>query len=318
MARKIAFIGLGNMGGPMAANLVRKGFDVTGFDIFQEALARLAQAGGKTAGSAGEAARGADVVITMLPTGEHVHAAYAGEKGILAMAHDAAVLVDCSTVAPDVPRNIAEAAAAQGRGLAMLDAPVSGGTSGAAAGTLTFIVGGEAGVLEKTRGVFDAMGRKVFHAGAIGAGQLVKLCNNMLLGVLTIGTCEALRLGIKNGLDPKVLTEIMCQSSGQNVVLQTYSPCPGVMENVPSARGYAGGFATDLMLKDLRLASDLAQQSEVRAPLGQIVKALYELHQSRGSGPLDHSSVFNLSATLDELPSLASNQRRPAGTAPVI
>lgn len=305
MARKIAFIGLGNMGGPMAANLVRQGFEVTGFDISAEALAKLALVGGKIAYSVGDAATNADVVITMLPTGEHVHAAYEGKNGILSVVRDSAILIDCSTVSPEVPRQIADAAVAQWRGLAMLDAPVSGGTAGAAGATLTFIVGGEAAVLEQARSVFEAMGRKIFHAGPIGAGQLVKLCNNMLLGALTIGTCEALRLGIKNGLDPKVLTEIMCQSSGQNVVLQTYNPCPGVMDNVPSARGYSGGFATNLMLKDLRLAAELAAQSAVDVPLGQVVKDLYELHQQRGSGPLDHSSVFNLSATLEELPTWA-------------
>ena len=304
MASRIAFVGLGNMGGPMAANLLRQGYQVSGFDIMPEALEKLQQAGGTPATSVAQAVRDADVVISMLPTGEHVLQAYLGEQGILAAVPSGTILIDSSTVAPDVPRQLAAAANAQGRALVVLDAPVSGGTSGATAGTLTFIVGGVPEVLERARPVFEAMGKKIFHAGEVGAGQLVKLCNNLLLGILTIGTSEALRLGIKNGLDPKVLTEIMCQSSGQNCVLQTYNPCPGVMDNVPSARGYQGGFATNLMLKDLRLAAALADDSEVQVPLGKIVKELYQLHQSNGNGTLDHSSVFNLSAALAELPSL--------------
>ncbi|AKU21388.1 3-hydroxyisobutyrate dehydrogenase [Massilia sp. NR 4-1] len=288
----IAFIGLGNMGGPMALNLVKAGHRVHVFDLSREAVGRLAQAGALAASSARAMLEGAEIVISMLPASHHVEALYLGQDGILSQIEAGALVIDCSTIAPHSAVKVAQAAAA--RGLAMIDAPVSGGTAGAAAGTLTFIVGGAAEALERARPVLAQMGKNIFHAGANGAGQTAKICNNMLLGVLMAGTAEALALGVANGLDPKVLSDIMSKSSGRNWALELYNPYPGVMDNVPAARGYQGGFGVDLMVKDLGLAAEAALAARAAIPLGELARNLYALHSGSGAGALDFSSIQQL------------------------
>jgi len=298
---QIAFIGLGNMGGPMARNLLAAGHGVAVFDLSEAALAGMAEAGARVAGSSREAVAGAEVVITMLPAGAHVEAVYLASDDqacLLDRLPAGTLLLDCSTIAAETARSLA-AAAAQ-RGLAMLDAPVSGGVGGAEAGTLTFMVGGDGAALERARPVLEAMGKNIFHAGAAGAGQVAKMCNNMLLAVLMSGTAEALALGVREGLDPAVLSNIMKQSSGGNWALNVYNPYPGVMEGVPASRGYEGGFLVDLMLKDLGLALDAAAKLGQSAPLGSLARSLYTLHKQQGSSPeqdagrLDFSSIQKL------------------------
>ena len=289
---KIGFIGLGNMGLPMAINLLKAGHEVTGFDLVQGQIDAFAKAGGKVAKSANATADGADVVISMLPASRHVEGLYLGANGLIAYANPKTLLIDCSTISPKVAQAVA--AEAKAKGFAMVDAPVSGGTAGAQAGTLTFMVGGENSVVECIRPILENMGKNIFHAGGSGAGQTVKVCNNMLLGIQMLGTSEALRLGIANGMDPKVLSDIMAKSSGRNWALELYNPCPGVMENVPSSKGYAGGFGVDLMLKDMGLAIENAQDLGASVPLGDLSRKLYEAHSKAGNGQLDFSSVFNL------------------------
>jgi 3-hydroxyisobutyrate dehydrogenase len=298
---QIAFIGLGNMGGPMARNLLAAGHGVAVFDLSEAALAGMAEAGARVAGSSREAVAGAEVVITMLPAGAHVEAVYLASDDqacLLDRLPAGTLLLDCSTIAAETARSLA-AAAAQ-RGLAMLDAPVSGGVGGAEAGTLTFMVGGDGAALDRARPVLEAMGKNIFHAGEAGAGQVAKMCNNMLLAVLMSGTAEALALGVREGLDPAVLSNIMKQSSGGNWALNVYNPYPGVMEGVPASRGYEGGFLVDLMLKDLGLALDAAAKLGQSAPLGSLARSLYTLHKQQGSSPeqdagrLDFSSIQKL------------------------
>ena len=294
--QKIAFIGLGNMGGPMALNLHKAGFGVSAFDLSQEATQKLLLDGVAIAESAAAAVAGADVVISMLPASQHVESLYLGggdgKAGLLENVRAGALVIDCSTIAAATSRKVAEAAAK--RGIAMIDAPVSGGTGGAVAGTLTFMVGGEAADLERARPVLEKMGANIFHAGGAGAGQTAKICNNMLLGILMIGTSEALALGVANGLDPKVLSEIMRRSSGGNWALEKYNPMPGVMETAPASKNYAGGFGTDLMLKDLGLAQENATAVRAATPLGGMARNLYAAHSLAGHGALDFSSVIKL------------------------
>lgn len=292
---KVAFIGLGNMGLPMALNLVRAGHAVAGFDLADTPLNTLAEAGGRRAASTSDALADAEVVITMLPASRHVEGLYLGDGGLLAQAPAGALLVDCSTIAPGSARKVAAAAAKAG--FTMIDAPVSGGTGGAQAGTLTFMVGGDEAGLERARPLLEKMGKNIFHAGPSGSGQTVKVCNNMLLGILMAGTSEALRLGVANGMDPKVLSEIMSKSSGRNWALEVYNPCPGVMDNVPSSKGYAGGFGVDLMLKDLGLAEENALAVGASVPLGALARNLYDLHSKAGNGALDFSSIYDLLAS---------------------
>lgn len=291
---KVAFLGLGNMGLPMALNLIKAGHQVHGFDLVQAQLDAFKAAGGVSAHSASEATQDAEVIISMLPASRHVEALYLGDSGLLATASPKALLIDCSTISPKVSQLVA--AAAKAKGFAMIDAPVSGGTAGAQAGTLTFMVGGDSAAVERARPLLEQMGKNIFHAGANGSGQTVKVCNNMLLGIQMLGTSEALRLGIANGMDPKVLSDIMSKSSGRNWVLELYNPCPGVMENVPSSKAYAGGFGVDLMLKDLGLATENASDLDASVPLGDLARKLYEVHSKAGNGQLDFSSVFNLNA----------------------
>lgn len=292
--KHIAFIGLGNMGAPMALNLVKAGHRLSVFDLSPAAVGKLVEAGATAAIEAQTATAEADIVISMLPASAHVEALYLGEKGILPAIRAGALVIDCSTIAPQSARKLAQAAAA--RGLEMIDAPVSGGTAGAAAGSLTFIVGGNPAALDRARPVLAAMGQNIFHAGGSGAGQVAKICNNMMLGILMAGTAEALALGTANGLDPKVLSDIMSKSSGRNWALEVYNPYPGVMDNVPASRGYSGGFGVDLMLKDLGLAAEAALSSRASIPLGELARNLYALHSRAGAGGLDFSSILKLLA----------------------
>ncbi len=223
---KIAFIGLGNMGGPMALNLHKAGHEVRAFDLSQPARDKLAADGVAIATDAIAAVQGAEAVITMLPASQHVEGLFLGQGQLLAQLPAGTLVIDCSTIAAATSRKVAEAA--QAKGVQFIDAPVSGGTGGAIAGTLTFMVGGDAAVLERARPLLEKMGANIFHAGSVGAGQTAKICNNMLLGILMAGTSEAIALGVANGLDPKVLSEIMRRSSGGNWALEKYNPFPGV------------------------------------------------------------------------------------------
>jgi 3-hydroxyisobutyrate dehydrogenase len=288
---RIGFVGLGNMGGPMARNLAAAGHQVKVFDLVPELATGVA--GAQPQSSAAACAQDVDVFVSMLPAGRHVEALYLGADGVIAGAAPGTLLIDCSTIDPATARRVADAA--RQRSLDMLDAPVSGGTAGADAGTLTFIVGGPAEALSRARPLLEAMGRTVFHAGDNGAGQIAKICNNMLLAVLMAGTAEALALGVNNGLDPGTLSEIMQQSSGGNWTLNVYNPFPGVMDGVPASRGYQGGFLVDLMNKDLGLAMETAEASGSSIPMGALAKNLYRLHQRvNDSGRLDFSSIQRL------------------------
>ncbi|KJV30037.1 3-hydroxyisobutyrate dehydrogenase [Luteibacter yeojuensis] len=291
---QIAFIGLGNMGGPMAANLLKAGHAVRVFDLLPDAVATAVGHGAQAATSAPDALAGAEVVISMLPASRHVEGLYLGADGILARIPEGALVIDCSTIAPAVAKKVSEAAAA--RGLAMLDAPVSGGTAGAAAGTLTFIVGGASEALERARPVLGAMGKNIFHVGGSGAGQVAKLCNNMALGVIMAVTGEALALGAAHGLDPAVLSQMMAVSTGRSWATEVCNPWPGVLENAPASRGYTGGFGTDLMLKDLGLAAEAAMGVGAAIPLGELARNLYALNSKAGRGGLDFSSIVKLAA----------------------
>ena len=292
---QIAFIGLGNMGAPMAINLVKAGHSVKVFDHSADALARVKAEGGQTASSAQEAVQGAEVVISMLPASQHVESLYLGKDGapgLLASMPQGALIIDSSTIAAATSQQVAKAAAAAGIGF--IDAPVSGGTGGAIAGTLTFMVGGSNADLERARPLLEKMGKNIFHAGDVGAGQTAKICNNMLLGILMIGTSEAIALGVANGLDPKVLSEIMRRSSGGNWALEVYNPFPGVQEASAATRGYTGGFGTDLMLKDLGLAQESAMSVKASTPLGGMARQIYAAHSLAGHGPEDFSSVIKM------------------------
>lgn len=291
---QIAFIGLGNMGGPMAANLVKAGHSVRAFDLVQAALDDFAKVGGVAVSSASAAVIGAEVVISMLPAGQHVASLYLGDEeaegGLLKLITKAALVIDSSTIDAQTSRRVG--VAAQELGIAFVDAPVSGGTAGAKAGTLSFIVGGETSAFEQAQPILTAMGANIFHAGATGAGQVAKMCNNMLLSVLMAGTAEALRMGVENGLDADVLSDIMVKSSGRNWALEIYNPVPGVMAGTPASSDYQGGFMVDLMNKDLALALAAAQASDSSVPMGQQASKLFKAHGEAGFGGLDFSSIY--------------------------
>jgi 3-hydroxyisobutyrate dehydrogenase len=293
-SRHIAFIGLGNMGLPMAANLARAGHAVTTFDLGADAVAKARAQSLRVAASAAEAVEGAAVVISMLPASRHVESLFLGDEGLLGKLATGTLVIDCSTIAPASAKKVAESAAACG--LPMIDAPVSGGTAGAAAGTLTFIVGGDAEALELARPVLQAMGRNIFHMGAAGAGQVAKLCNNMALGVIMAVTGEALALGAAHGLDAKALSQMMAVSTGRSWATEVCNPWPGVLENAPASRGYTGGFGSDLMLKDLGLAVEAAMATGATIPLGELARNLYAMNRQAGRGGLDFSSVVKLMA----------------------
>jgi 3-hydroxyisobutyrate dehydrogenase len=289
MAR-IGFIGLGNMGLPMAVNLVKAGHEVFGFDLFPQGVEKLKAAGGKAGTSIAELAAGSEIVVTMLPAGKHVREVYLDDEGILAKAKPGTLLIDSSTIDVDSARVVE--AAAKARGLLMLDAPVSGGVGGAQAGTLTFMVGGADAAFAKAEPVLLVMGKTVVHAGAAGAGQAAKICNNMILGISMIGVCEAFVLAEKLGLDKQKLFDISSKSSGQCWSLTTYCPVPGPVPTSPANRDYQPGFTAAMMLKDLRLAQDAARAGGATTPLGAEASAIYGLYVGQGEGGRDFSGII--------------------------
>jgi len=288
----IAFIGLGNMGGPMAANLARAGYKVAAFDLSGDARARAAEAGCRPAEAIADAVTGAAAVVTMLPAGAHVAAVYGGEDGVFNTAQKGALLIDSSTIDVKTARKVADEAAA--RGFAMVDAPVSGGVAAAEAGSLTFMVGGAADAFDRARPILDVMGKNVFHAGAAGNGQAAKIANNMLLGATMIATCEAFNLAEKLGLDAQTFFDISSTASGQSWSMTSYCPAPGPVPAAPSNRDYQPGFAAAMMLKDLRLAQDAAHAAKAATPMGAQAAEIYALMEAADKDGLDFSGVMKL------------------------
>ncbi len=286
----IGFIGLGNMGAPMAANLVKAGHQVTAYDIVPAPVEALAAKGGRRAASAAEAVASGDIVITMLPAGPQVREVYLGNGGILGRARKDALLIDCSTIDVETARAVAGAAAEAG--FDMLDAPVSGGTAGAAAASLTIMVGGTPAAFARAEPILAAMGRTIVHAGPAGSGQAVKICNNMMLAISMIGVCEAFTLADKLGLTAQTLFDVASKSSGQCWALTTYCPVPGPVPSSPANRDYAAGFTAAMMLKDLRLAQQAAGATAAPTPMGAAAAALYQLFVDQGAGGLDFSAIY--------------------------
>ncbi|EHP44551.1 3-hydroxyisobutyrate dehydrogenase [Cupriavidus basilensis OR16] len=286
----IAFIGLGNMGAPMARNLLKAGHTLTAYDLNATALSALEADGAAIAQSARKAASEADFVITMLPAAAHVRATYLGPEGVLAAVRPGVPLVDSSTIDPASIRALAAEASKQGNPMA--DAPVSGGTGGAQAGTLTFMVGAEQALFDQLQPVLSGMGRNIVHCGGTGTGQVAKICNNLILGISMIGVSEAMALGVKLGIDAGVLAGIVNTSTGRCWAADTCNPYPGVIVSAPASRGYSGGFGADLMLKDLGLATDAARS--VRQPLflGALAQQIYQAVSQAGDGQLDFSGVI--------------------------
>jgi 3-hydroxyisobutyrate dehydrogenase len=287
---RVAFIGLGNMGSGMAANQAKAGREVIAFDLNTEAMARAKEQGMSAAGSAAEAVNDADIVITMLPAGKHVSEVYL--ESILPNARKDALLIDCSTIDVDTARTVARDAAMQGFRAA--DAPVSGGTAAASGGTLTFMVGCREQDFPEFEEALKPMAKAVIHAGASGAGQAAKICNNMLLGISMIGVCEAFVLAERLGLDPQKFHDIASKASGQCWSLTSYCPWPGPVPAAPSNRGYEGGFATAMMLKDLKLAQDAAEASGASTPLGGAAEALFAEFAERGHAGKDFSAILEM------------------------
>lgn len=287
MAR-VAFIGLGNMGGGMAANLAKAGHDVRAFDLSQDALDKAKAAGCLPVASAAEAVDGAEAIVTMLPAGSHVEGVY--NDAVFGRAQPSAILIDCSTIDVATARRVADAAAA--KGLTAVDAPVSGGIAAANGGTLTFMVGGSADGFDRAQPYLAQMGKAVIHAGASGSGQAAKMANNMLLGATMIATCEAFRLAERLGLDPQTFYDISSVSSGQSWSMTSYCPVPGVGPETPADRDYQGGFAAALMLKDLRLAMQAADEAGASTPLGAHAAQLYEAFVADGHGGTDFSGII--------------------------
>ena len=287
--KKIGFIGLGNMGEPMATNLVKAGFDVIGFDLMEEAKKKAEQNGIQIAKDAVSTLENVDALISMLPASEHVESLYLGEEGLLSKLDKTVLIIDCSTIAPDSAIKVANQA--KDLDLSMIDAPVSGGVVGAQESTLTFIVGGAENNVERARPLLEKMGSNIFHAGSNGAGQVAKVCNNMLLAIHMCGTAEAIALGVKNGLDANVLSEIMRKSSGGNWSLEVYNPYPGVMSTAPASRNYEGGFLNKLMAKDLGLAKDASESTNSETPMGDLARKLYQDLINQGYEDLDFSSI---------------------------
>ncbi len=286
---KVAFIGLGNMGGGMAANLAKAGHQVAAFDLSEAALEKAEQAGCKRASSAAEAVSDAEAVITMLPAGTHVAQVYGELFGGLP---EGAILIDCSTIDVDTARKVAQEAGSAG--LAMVDAPVSGGIAAAEGGTLTFMVGGSPENFERARPFLEQMGKAVIHAGDNGAGQAAKICNNMLLGATMAATCETFVLAQKLGLDPQTFFDISSKASGQSWSMTTYCPVPGVGPETPADRDYQGGFAAQLMLKDLKLAAEAARSVGAYTPMGGEAEELFQRFVDRGGAAKDFSAIIKM------------------------
>ena len=289
---KIGFIGLGHMGNPMARNLLKHGHTLKVFDVVPDLVKKLTDLGCESATSTGKCAQGVEVLITMLPSSPHVRSVYQGEQGVLAAVATGTLVIDSSTIDPHTARDVAMDARA--KGLSMVDAPVSGGTGGAEAGTLTFMVGGDAADFEKANAILQCMGKNIVHCGGAGNGQVAKICNNMMLAIEMIATAEGMALAAKLGMDPKVFAGIANTSSGRCWSSDTYNPYPGVLENVPASRGYTGGFGSDLMLKDLTLVTEAAKAAKQPVNLGAAAQQLYQMHSSMGNGGLDFSSIIKL------------------------
>jgi 3-hydroxyisobutyrate dehydrogenase len=287
---KIGFIGLGNMGGPMASNLLKAGHEVTGFDIVPGALETFAEQGGTPVHLVADAARGRDAVITMLPAGRHVSEVYLGDGGVLQSAAPGGLLIDCSTIDVATAREVASRAEAAG--MLMVDAPVSGGVAGAAAATLTFMVGGSMEGFEKARPLLEPMGKAIIHAGGSGNGQAAKICNNMILGVSMIAVSEAFVLAEKLGLDHQKLFDISSKASGQCWSLTSYCPVPGPVPTSPANRDYSPGFTAAMMLKDLMLAQEAANAAGAATPLGAEAAQIYALYAGAGEGQTDFSGII--------------------------
>ncbi|PZC46345.1 MAG: 3-hydroxyisobutyrate dehydrogenase [Chloroflexi bacterium] len=292
MSKKVGFIGLGTMGGPMATNLIKAGHDLTIYDINGEAVEAIASLGAKVAGSAREATEGVEVVICMLPASQHVVAAANGPDGFIAGLRSGTTVIDMSTIDPDTTRKVAEAVTAAGA--RMLDGPVSGGSAGAISATLTIMVGGDADLLEAQYDLLSAMGTNIIHCGSIGMGETVKLANNLVAAVAMVGVAEAFALGVAKGADPQVMFDVMSKSSGNCWPLETRCPVPGVVADSPASHGFAPGFMTDLMYKDLGLA--LAAGSEVKLPMtmAAVAREMYAAASRQGYGRLDFSAVAKL------------------------
>lgn len=288
--KRVGFIGLGNMGLPMASNLLKAGIEINAFDLSTDALRKAEDLGMITKTSVIEVLEDIDALITMLPNNVAVENIFLKEN-LLAEINKNVIIIESSTISPQVSKNVSKKAADMD--IAMLDAPVSGGVKGAELGTLTFIVGGNDDHLKKATPLFEIMGDKTFYAGRSGSGQIAKLCNNMLLAIHMCGTAETIAMGVNSGLDPTILSEIMKNSSGGNWSLEKYNPFPGVMKEVPASNDYSGGFLNSLMLKDLNLAEELATQSESNTPLGKLAKEIYEELNNQGFENLDFSSVQN-------------------------
>ena len=290
MSQTIAFIGLGNMGGGMAANLLKNGFAVRAFDLSEDALAKAEAAGAVRCASAADAVQQADAVVSMLPAGKHVEAVYSSE--IFGAAKPGALFLDCSTIDAATARRVEEAA--QARGFEMVDAPASGGIAAAAGGTLTFMVGGSEAAFGRAKPILSAMGKAVIHAGGAGNGQAAKICNNMLLGATMVATCESFAMAKKLGLDPQTFYDISSVSSGQSWSMTSYCPVPGVGPQSPSDNGYQGGFAVGLMLKDLKLATEAAASVSASVPMGNTAEALYQLLANQGESGRDFSLMIEM------------------------
>ena len=288
---KIGFIGLGNMGMPMAQNLISNGIKVKGFDVSEEVLKQALKNKIEVCSDALQVSQGINVLITMLPNGEAVSSVFNSES-LLENIDPSILIIECSTISPKTSKELSLKASSLN--LEMIDAPVSGGVKGAEEGGLTFMVGGSAENVEKAKPILSMMGKNIFHAGESGSGQVAKLCNNMLLAIHMSGTAEALSMGVKSGLDPSVLSEIMSKSSGGNWSLDKYNPYPGVMIESPASKDYQGGFLNKLMIKDLNLAKELAQDSKTETPMGDSARNLYDELIEQGLEDLDFSSVQKL------------------------
>lgn len=288
----IGFVGLGNMGGPMARNLLKAGYHVRGFDLAPSARKAAEEAGAVLVDKAGDVATGAEIVVTMLPAGEHVKRVYLDNDGLLARAKRGALLIDCSTIDVATARLVHEKA--YDAGLGFVDAPVSGGVGGATAGTLTFMCGGAEAAFAQAKPVLEKMGKNIFHAGGPGNGQAAKICNNMLLGISMIGVCEAFVLAEKLGLDHQTLYDISSTASGQCWSLTSYCPVPGPVPSSPANRDYQAGFTAAMMLKDLKLAQSAAAASGASTPLGANAAALYSMFDASGDGATDFSGIINM------------------------
>lgn len=287
---KIAFIGLGNMGGSMAQNLLKSGQMVSGFDLSEQALQHFAEAGGVICDSPQAAAKEADVVITMLPAAKHVRDVYLGEQGILAVLKAGSLCIDSSTIDPQTIKDIA--ALGSEKQIQVCDAPVSGGTMGAKNGTLTFMVGADHAGYEAVKPILSLMGKNIVHCGAVGTGQVAKICNNLILGISMTAVAEGMALGAKLGIDPQALAGVINSSSGRCWSSEVNNPWPDICENAPASRGYTEGFATQLMLKDLGLAIEAAGQVKQPVLLGGLVQQLYQQLCLQGDANLDFSSII--------------------------